>query len=75
MKKSKLVFKKGTNEIFKIEQKNISSQKAYKEYKQYIQKEISLQFKYIAVGGIIIVLLGLAVMFREEFERFKYINN
>jgi len=25
MKKSKLVFKKGTNEIFKIEQKNISS--------------------------------------------------
>ena len=71
VQKSKLVFKRKIDqEKLKLEDKNINSIQEYKEYKRYIQKEISIHFKYIAAIGIMVVFFGIGVIFTEEFERF-----
>jgi len=70
VQKSKLVFRKRiVKDKDSINNENLSSKEEYQEYKRYIQREISIHFKYIAAIGLIIVFLGIAVMFTEEFER------
>src|SRR6056297_156063 len=71
VQKSKLVFKKRIKENkTSLKDKNLSFRDEYQEYKKIIQKEISIHFKYIVAFGLIIVLIGVTVVFTEEFKIF-----